>query len=259
MAPNCAMPERLPAFQATQREFAAYIRDPQRNAPPADVKPERMRMYRELFYNNVSSFLENGFPVLHSLLDDATWEALVGDFFARHRCHTPLFTGIPEEFLDYLQNEREASPSDPPFMLELAHYEWVELALSIAEAEAPGPNIDLEADPLAQTLVLSPLAWPLAYQFPVQRISRGFQPPTPTQTPTCLVVYRDREDQVHFLETNPVTHRLLLILRDQGPIPAMDCLSLIASELGHTDPAPLLPHGAELLRDLLQRSVVGSV
>lgn len=251
------MPEPQMGFRETQQAFAAYIRDPQRNPMPAGVSPERMRMYRELFYNNVSSFVENGFPVLHSLLDADAWEALVEDFFARHRSHTPLFSGIPEEFLDYLQNEREACPADPPFLLELAHYEWVELALSVAEAEPPATSADLEADPLAQTLVLSPLAWPLAYRFPVHRISRDFQPQTPPETPTCLVVYRDHVDQLHFLETNPVTHRLLLILRDQGPIPAMDCLTLIAGELGHADPAPLLCHGADLLRDLARRCVVG--
>ncbi len=253
------MPERQAGFQATQRAFAAHIRDPQRNPPPAEVKPERMRMYRELFYNNVSSFLENGFPVLHSLLDEDAWQALVGDFFARHRSRTPLFSGIPEEFLDYLQNERDDNAGDPPFLLELAHYEWVELALAIAEELAPDSNAALEADPLAQTLVLSPLAWPLAYRFPVHQIGRDSQPQTPPETPTCLVVYRDREDQVHFLETNPVTHRLLIILQEQGPIPAMDCLTQIAGELGHPDPAPLIPHGAELLADLARRGVVGSI
>jgi hypothetical protein len=253
------MPEQQHGFQATQRAFSAYIRDPQRNPLPADVKPERMHMYRELFYNNVSGFLENGFPVLHSLLDSAAWQSLVEDFFARHLSRTPLFTGIPEEFLDYLHNERAACSADPPFLLELAHYEWVELALAIAEAEPPRPQPARERDPLAQTLVLSPLAWPLAYRFPVHRISSDFQPETPPDAPTCLAVYRDRNDQVHFVETNPPTHRLLLILRDRGPIAAMDCMTLIANELGQSSPERLLAHGAELLRDLMGRSVVGAL
>ncbi len=252
------MPDGRPAFQATQFAFAAYIRDPATQPIPAGVKPERMRMYRELFYNNVYSFLENGFPVLRSLLDDDAWNSLVGDFFARHRCTTPLFSGIPEEFLDYLQNEREPAETDPPFLTELAHYEWVELALAIAEGETPTLVPEALDDPLSKSWGLSPLAWPLAYRFPVHRIGTDFQPQEAPEIPTCVAVYRDREDAVRFLETNPVTHRLLTLLRDEGPIEATDCLAVIARELGHADATPLLPHGAAMLRELAERSLIGA-
>jgi hypothetical protein len=252
------MPDRLPAFQATQFAFAAYIRDPANQPIPAGVKPERMRMYRELFYNNVHSFLENGFPVLRSLLNDHAWTSLVSDFFARHRCTTPLFSGIPEEFLEYLQNEREPVDADPPFLTELAHYEWVELALAIAEGEAPTWVPDALDDPLSKSWVLSPLAWPLAYRYPVHRICSEFRPQEAPASPTCLAVYRDRDDTVRFLETNPVTHRLLVLLREEGPIAATDCLAIIARELGHEDATPLLPHGAATLRELAERSLIGA-
>lgn len=251
------MPDRLPSFQATQLAFAAYIRDPATQPIPTGVKPERMRMYRELFYNNVHSFLENGFPVLRSLLDDHAWTSLVSDFFARHRCTTPLFSGIPEEFLEYLQNEREPVEADPPFLTELAHYEWVELALAIAEGDTPTLVPDALDDPLSNSWALSPLAWPLAYRFPVHLIGKDFQPPKAPEIPTCLVVYRDREDAVRFLETNPVTHRLLTLLRDEGPIEATDCLAIIARELGYADSMPLLPHGVAMLRELAERSLIG--
>jgi len=246
-----------PNLQQTQRAFAAYIRDPENHPLPPGVKPERMAMYRELFFNNVNSFIGSGFPVLKAVLDEAHWLELVQDFFARHRSTTPYFSDFPEEFLAYLSDERTSHPEDPPFLLELAHYEWVELALSLADGEAPAANPELEQDPLACVIGLSDVAWPLAYRFPVHRIGKDCQP---TETPaeaTFLAVYRDREDAVRFLELNQTTHRLLQLLEETGPRQAEDALSQIAGELGHPDPAAVLEHGAETVRGLAQRGVIG--
>ena len=43
-------------FKSKQDEFAAYIRDPENNPVPADVKMHRMSMYRELIFNNIVIF-----------------------------------------------------------------------------------------------------------------------------------------------------------------------------------------------------------
>jgi hypothetical protein len=251
------MDENPPDFQRTQYTFAAHIRDPQRHEAPPDVSPARMGMYRELFFNNIENFIATGFPVLKSLLAGERWLALVRDFFARHRSKTPLFAGIAEEFLDYLQNERGDQTGDPPFLLELAHYEWVELALAIAEAEAPPLDPAFGQDPLARTIQLSELAWPLAYRFPVHKIGPEFQPAEPPAQPTCLVVYRDPEDVVRFMEVTPVTYRLLQLLEESGPQPAGECLMRIAEELRHPDPSAVLGFGAEILRGLAERGVIG--
>ncbi len=91
-------------FKNHQTTFAAYIRNPEKNPIPKGVKPERMAMYRELFFNNIEGFLTSNFPVLHSLFNEKAWGNLVQDFFENHICHTPHFSEIPEEFLAYLQN-----------------------------------------------------------------------------------------------------------------------------------------------------------
>lgn len=216
-----------------------------------------MKMYRELLFNNIESFISAGFPVLRSIFDDGRWQALVRDFFARHRSQTPYFSGIPEEFLAYLQKERGVRAEDPPFLLELAHYEWVELALAIAEGEAPEENAALIEGPLDCEIGLSHLAWPLAYRFPVHRIGRDSQPKELPTEPTYLAVYRDRQDQVRFLELNPVTYRLLQILQQEGPRPARDCLTQIAREFGYAASDAVLHHGRGILRELAQRGLIG--
>jgi len=246
-----------PNFQQIQYAFAAHIRDPGHNPAPPGLKPERVAMYRELFFNNMMNFIGSGFPVLKELLDEAHWLELMQDFFAHHRSTTPYFSEFPEEFLAFLSNERTGHPKDPPFLLELAHYEWVELALSIAEGEAPLASPELEENPLQCSITLSEVAWPLAYRYPVQRISRDYQAWETPAEPTCLVVYRNREDEVRFMEVNPATYRLLQILQTQGATLAQDCLLQVAQELGATDQEPILAYGADILRELGQRGVVG--
>jgi hypothetical protein len=250
------MPPEL-NFRQTQYAFAAYIRDPERNAAPTDVSPQRMAMYRELFLNNIKSFIGSGFPVLKELLDEAYWHELVEDFFARHQGKTPYFSEVPEEFLAYLCDERQGHAGDPPFLLELAHYEWVELALALAEGDAPLESAALEQNPLIYEIKLSEVAWPLAYRFPVQKISRDYQPAEAPPVPTCLAVYRNREDEVRFLELNQVTYRLLQLLEQEGSAHAETCLRRIAEELGQTNSEAVLEHGVEALRGLAQRGVIG--
>ena len=110
-----------------------YIRDPDANPLPDGIPPRRMAIYTELFFNNINDQLSGNFPVLRQITNDHHWRALVRDFMRRHRSTTPLFTAVGQEFLDYLQHEREPAADDWPFMLELAHYEYVELAVAIGD------------------------------------------------------------------------------------------------------------------------------
>jgi len=248
----------LPLFKQQQYAFAAYIRDPNNNPLPEGIEHRRMAMYRELFFNNIDSFLSSNFPVLHKILDESQWAALAQDYFANHHNQSPYFSEIPEEFLDYLQHEREPQADDLPFLLELAHYEWVEMALSIAEGAPPVPeqNNILEVQPLTQTIQLSDLAWPLVYQFPVQQISPDFQPQHPPPQPTYLVVYRNANDSIQFMQLNAVSYRLLQLLQDNGPTPARQALLTIAEELKHPNPAIVLSGGEDALKGLAQRSII---
>lgn len=241
-------------FRSKQNEFAAYIRDPENNPVPADVKEQRMAMYRELFFNNIEGFLSGNFPVLRKILDDQQWYALAQDFYAKHPCQSPHFSEIPEEFLAYLQNERNGS-GDLPFMLELAHYEWVEMALSIAKEEVATTNQDLD-NLLNRNVALSPLAWPLAYQYPVHKIAPAFLPLKAPEQPTFLIVYRNIEDDVNFIEITPLTYRLLEIIQEQESLLAEDCLKQIARELNHPDPEIIIASGLQILKELAGKTII---
>lgn len=244
-----------PDFRAVQYQFAAHLRDPRSNPPPSDLERRRTDLYCALAFTNVRNFVSDNFPVLRRLYDDAAWEALVRDYFARHRNRTPLFSRLATEFIDYLVNERDA-PQDPPFLSELAHYEWMESALRMTDAAVEPAGLDADGDMLDGVPVLSSLAWPLSYRYPVHRIAPDFQPRTAPEQPTYLVIFRNDRDEVGFLELNAVAARLMELLRRDDPPAGRQALLQIAAELSHPDPAVVLRGGEEMLRQWRERQIV---
>lgn len=244
------------SYAEIQRVFAGHIRDPEGSPAPADIEARRMAIYRRLFFNNVSSLLSQGFPVLYRCLGASRWNLLIRQFLVEHRATTPLFPQLGQELVAFLGAEREARPDDPPFMLELAHYEWVEAALLFSDDEADTELADPNGDLLAGSPLVSPLAWNLSYQFPVHQIGPDFQPQQPDPEPTHLVVYRNRRDEVEFLKINLVTQRLLQLLKEQAQPSGLECLKTIAMELRHPQPEQVIQFGSGLLADLRQRHIL---
>lgn len=247
-----------PEFIKKQFEFTQNIRDPENSASPSGIEERRMAIYRELFFNNLESFVADSCPVFRSLVDDDYWNDLIRDFFIKHRCQSPMFLDITKEFIDYLQQEREPNKIDPPFMHELMHYEWTEQALYIAEDNVDFRTIDPNGDLLNGIPVISPVAWPLSYSYPVHKITEDFQPTEEQAEPTFLVVYRDRTFAVGFLEINPVTARLLELImqNDTQAITGREILESIAQELGHDNPDNVINAGTTIMQDLQASGVL---
>ena len=232
--------------------MAGFLRDPTTHCAPEGMDPRRLKIYQDLVYNNIEGFISNGFPILHSLYHEHEWHRLVQQFINVHRCHTPYFLEISQEFLRFLTDLYHPQESDPPFISELAHYEWVELALDVSEESLDG--LAELADPLLEIPCLSPLAWLLSYQFPVHKIGRSFQP-TEAGEPTFLVVYRNREDAVRFMALNPATARLLELLRDNTSATGTELLARLAQELDMSEDA-VKGFGSELLSQLNEQSII---
>lgn len=248
-------PDR-PDFVQQQYAFAAHIRNPEKNPCPDAIEERRMKIYRKLFYNNVEDFMASTYPVLRQITPDERWHAMIRDYFANHLSHTPLFPEMPREFLKYLEHERRPHADDPPFLLELAHYEWVELALSILDEKVDETKIDSSSDLLDGIPVMSPFAWPLSYRFPVHKISPNFQPKDIGGTPTHLVVYRDAHFDVHFIDINPITARLIQLISDNTSQTGRALLQQIATELNHPEPDIVVHGGTEILNNLRKRKVI---
>ena len=229
-----------------QFELAAHLRDPDAHAPPAGLEDRRLAIYRDLFFNNIEGLLSGNFPVIRKTLGEQRWRSLVRRFYAQHRSHTPLFAEIGREFIRFLQERTDRPVDDPAWLAEMAHYEWVELGLQIADDEIPAHDAD--GDLLTGIPLLSPTAWALAYAWPVQRIGPDYQPEAPPATPTLLLVRRDAGYEIRFAEISPLVYRLIEIMR-AGQGSGRQALEQLAVEAGVAE----LPGFIEQGRDMLVR------
>lgn len=247
-----------PRFTAVQQAFTRHIRDPENASAPADVEARRMAIYCDLFYNNVENFIASSYPVLRKITPDERWHAMVRDYFRRHKARTPLFHKMPREFLHYLEKERVVA-GDPPFLMELAHYEWMELAMSFDPREINWQGIDPDGDLLEGVPALSPLASLLRYRYPVHTISPDHQPVEPPEQPTWIAIYRDRHHKVGFIELNAVSARLLELIQADTGASGCRLLEQIAAELAHPDPDKVITGGLEIMQNLHNKDILPGV
>ncbi|MDE3738856.1 hypothetical protein M2318_001765 [Metapseudomonas resinovorans] len=232
--------------------MARYVRDPQHNAPPPGIEVRRLAVYRQLFFGNVESLLAGGFPVLRASLGPKQWQALNESFYADYRCQTPLFTEISGEFVDYLAEGGADAQGLPPWVVELAHYEWVEAALLLSDRREPAH--DPEGDLLDGVPLLSNLAWPLAYQWPVSEIGPDYLPHEAPEQPTLVLARRGADMNVHFSRLAPLAHALLDSLQERN-CSGREHLEALAEAIG-ADSETILPQGLALLENLRAQGVV---
>ena len=232
----------MPDLRQQQSAFAAHLRDPAANPPPPGIEPRRMAIYRDLFFNNIAGLLAANFPVIRRTLGEDAWRALVRRFYSTHRSRTPLFPELAREFIRFL--EQAPDPGDPPWLRELAHYEWIELAVQIDDS--PVPAHDPAGDLLDGIPVLSPWIRALAYDWPVHTIGPDHVPPAAPAAPTLLLVRRDGDGSARFAAISPLVYRLLELLGEGGHSGSAR-LQALAAEAGVDADAGFLAQGATML------------
>jgi len=248
------MTEARQTLHQQQQALTRYLRDPEHCPAPAGMDAARARVYRDLIFENLRSLLSGTFPVLVNILGQDKWRACVRRFLREHRCVTPRFGEIAEEFVAYLAASQV--PEEPPFMAELAHYEWVEMALLQSPAQALSSHHD-EAALFDRPLQLSPLAWPLAYQWPVHRLAPDYQPLTPAPQPTLLLVRRTPGLDVRFSELSPLAWRFLQRIEQYSELAGRAQLLALAREAG-VSTFDFMDSAVALLRRMQEEGVVGA-
>ncbi|MHA3103918.1 DNA-binding domain-containing protein [Acinetobacter sp. ANC 3791] len=194
-----------PDFQQVQHQFCQAIRQ----ADPAQLlqlQPERLQLYRELLLNNITSFIDNVYPIAKSLLPESLWRQLIHDFFAQEQCQSPFYNEISLQFRDYLSREQPAVLEQYPWLAELLQYEWLELYLDTVELS----DSALENSEQWQ---LTTQIWVLVYQYPVYQWQLGIecQP-----QPSAIMAWRDVQDQIQVDVLHPVM-AILIEQLSQGP------------------------------------------
>ena len=239
-------------FRQRQAAFAAHLRDPEANPAPPGIEARRMAVYRDLFFNNIAGLLAGNFPVIRRTLGQAQWITLVRRFYADHHSRTPLFPEIAREFIRFLE-ARDEDASDPPWLAELAHYEWIELAVQINDS--PLPAHDPGGDLLEGVPRVSPYVRALAYRWPVHTIGPAQRPTAAPPEPTLLLVRRDGDGRARFAAISPLVYRLLELLATGGHS-GRAILQVLAAEAGVPADDVFLAQGQAMLQRMHEEGTV---
>ncbi|MCP4474152.1 MAG: hypothetical protein GY821_06205 [Gammaproteobacteria bacterium] len=242
-------------FQKRQLAFSQRIRHGAAAAYPENIPPQRMQVYQDNFFAGIDEILSNCFPIVNTILVPSLWRTLVADFYANHPLETPLFSEIPATFLSYLVQTADKSTT-PAFLIELAHYEWMELVIEYRQGTATAATVET-VDFDSSLLTTSELAEVVAYHFPVHQICKDFMPILPGPSPTYLCIYRNADDEVKFIELNVASTRLLQQLKQQRQSSA-EVMTAIAKETQQPNINAFIEENRKILNELLSIGVIHS-
>lgn len=214
-----------PTFRQIQDRFVAQLKDPQKDVNEpwlADIESRRLAVYQRLLRNNIFRFIDNAFPVLKKLSHEQNWSEVKERFFRRFSANSPYFTGIAKSFVEYIKEDDSLGV----FAAELAHYEWLELA--VEQKPWPQGYVCLQQELSDDDVIgINPTAVIASYQYPVDEIGTEYQPDKPLETPRFLVVFRDKASKVRFIRINAMTYLLLTEIQSRNAVSLGRFLTLL--------------------------------
>lgn len=203
---------------------------------------DRWLLYRDLVRTALEDPLLDAYPITHALLTrDGAWAWAVEAFLASRTMQSPYHRDVAPAFVAWLAHSRWGQERWP-CLLQLAHYEVLELDIVRHPDEPPPPDL-LQEPALDRVAVLDPAARNLAYGYAVQRAT--VEAPDPPQACAWLLCHRDQEGAFRVLELTP--HVSALLARSQEG----QALGPALAELG-VAPEEAFP----LLRDFQNRGIL---
>lgn len=237
---------------AFQQAFSRHLRAPEQVALPPGLPARQGRLYETLLFNNVCGFIDRCFPVSKSLHSAEEWRALCRAFYRDWVSETPYFKQIPREFVEFLGSGKDSNPRRP-WLAELVHYEWVELAAQTATDVVARPPCELTE---RGRIAANPSLHNLAYEWPVHTLSATAIPSHPE--PTFILVFRNQQHQVQFVQINPITSALVGLFQE-APQTLGQALNVLAERLGWAVDAALQRFAWELVQTLVDQQALYSL
>jgi hypothetical protein len=220
-----------------------------RAALEADL--ERWLVYRTLVRNTLRNAVSLAIPRTLARLGGLFDEAF-DRFLAERGPRTHYLRDVTSELLDFVAPLWRADPRVPPWSLDLARHEALEIVVaSLADPLEPHALGELDVE---RGLRFIEAARVVRYEYAVQRLSADEADRTaPAREPTALFVYRDAEHDVRYLELTPLAADLLEALLAGESLKAA-LLRACAREA--VEPAQALSSVAELLAGLAARGAL---
>jgi hypothetical protein len=204
--------------------FTAKIR---KSEPSNDEANDRVEVYRSLFRSNIQSFLEQAFPVLHQVLPERWWRSEIDGFLEHHQCASPYFHDISMEFIRHSIEHGFVSDQTPDWVIELMHYEWLELHIQ-TQPDEPCNAGELTMQSKIKAIEASALQ---VYQYPVHMIGPCFTPKEIPENPTPLLMYRNLSDGISFEQLSPLSSSLYALIME-SPFQVEEVIKALAHQTG---------------------------
>lgn len=209
------------------------------------VGPKRAFLYRALVKKSLRSAIEVEIPRTAARLG-ARFDAEVDAFLAEEMTRSHYLRDVAFELVAWASPRWSKDATLPAFLGDLARHELS--AFEVAGAEAAIEEADPELD-LERPVVLHPSARVGRYGFPVHRLADADATLEPA--PATLLVYRDAEHDVRYLDLSPLAGAIVDRLLAREPLGA--AIARACGELGVGFPAD---DAARFFADLAERGVL---
>jgi hypothetical protein len=224
----------------------------EKDAEALRTEATRLSVYRTLVRKRLSDAVELAVPRTRARLGPL-FDEHFDRFLLERGPRSHYLRDVTTEFLDFLEPRAPSDPRLPPWTLDLARHEALDVLVgSLAEPPATGGTLELDSD---RGLVFSVTARVVRYGHAVHRLSSDPDDRNaPERVPVALFVYRSPKNEVRYLELTALAARILEALLAGETL--RDSLARAGRELDVPLDEAVLEGTARLLSDLAERGAV---
>jgi hypothetical protein len=214
----------------------------------------RFNVYRKLVHNRLrattAEFIERTYARIGRTRFVADFEV----FMEEAATASPYLREVPREFVDWVAPRWLADTQVEDYFVDLARHELLEYDVRNDPSGRPDPTgLPLALD---KSLRFDPAARLMQYDYAVHRLPADEDDRTiPEAIPTRLLVYRDADVDVRYLELSPLAEQITRALMVAG-MPVADGLRWACEQLGDTLGDDELATAAAFLSDLAERGIM---
>jgi hypothetical protein len=240
------------------RDLAAFLEARGLDAPDVAAitsAPPRLALYRRLIRNNLTGVTERMLARTRARLNalGGLFDATFADFLADRGPRTHYLRDVPREFLEWVTPRWSASSFAPAWALDLARHELIEYEVGAARAREETPALADVA--LERALVLTEPLRVMRSAFAVHELSADLDDRIePRPRATALLVHRDEEHAVRFLELTPLAAAIVERLLDSATL--ADAVKGACTDVGTVTSDVVIADVAKLLADLGERGIL---